>query len=141
MQETKYRDTMPAEIIKLMSEGKSRVQVASAWGICKDTLGLWANDPNKPEFVLAYKIAKTACEAYHEEVGQKGAKGLYPKFNYPAWAKGMGARFKDDWAETSTQKIELKNELKSMSNEEIDQTIKTLLAQRSLNKPKEEEKG
>lgn len=131
MSSSKYKDTYPAELIQLMSQGKSRVQVAAHWGVSKWTIDEWKNDPNKPEFVEAYKIAKTCCEAYHEDIGQKGAKGVYPKFNYPAWAKIMGSRFKDDWAEVHHQKIELKNEVDSMTAEELDEAINLLISKRN----------
>ena len=125
---------MPSELVRLATEGKSMVQIAAIFGVDKTTMRDWAKDIKKPEFMEAYRLGRTCSEAYWEEVGQRGAKGLAQRFNAPAWCKIMGTRFKDDWAEVSTQKIELKNEFKSMSNEEIDDTIKTLLAQRNLNK-------
>ena len=45
----------------------------------------------------------------------------------------MSSRCSDNWKESSTQKIELKNEVSSMSTEEIDEAIKLLLAQRKVN--------
>ncbi len=134
MTESKYRPEMCAEMIKLATEGKYMVQIAAHFKIDKKTLWDWSKDTRKPEFMEAYKIARTCSEAYMAEQGQRGFKGLLAKFNAPAWIFSMKCMFKDDWTETSTQKIELKNEIKAMSNEEIDDTIKTLLAQRSINK-------
>lgn len=130
---TKYEDTMPAEIIEMSAEGKSPVQIAAYWKVSEDTIKQWAKDLTKPEFGEAYKIAKTCFEGYWEDVGQKGIKGLNPKFNAAAWQKVMSSRCSENWKESTTQKIELKNEVSSMSTEEIDEAIKVLLAQRKVN--------
>lgn len=130
---TKYEDTMPAEIIDMTASGKSIVQIAAYWKVSEDTIKSWSKDPNKPEFMEAFKIAQACFEGYWEDVGQKGIKGLNPKFNAAAWQKVMSSRCSENWKESSTQKIELKNEVKSMTNEEIDETIKLLLSQRKQN--------
>lgn len=123
-----------AEVIQLASEGRSMVQIAAGWKITEDTIRNWAKDLNKPEFMEAYRVARTCNEGYWEDVGQKGAKGVNPKFNYAAWSRIMGVRHKKNWAEVNQSKIELKNEFKTMSSKEIDEAIKLLLAQRALQK-------
>lgn len=128
-----YREEMAREVIELASIGRSMVQIAAEWGISKDAMKDWARDKNKPEFMLAYKVARTCNEGYWEDLGQKGAKGLLPKFNVAAWSRLMSARFKDDWTETSKQKVEMKNEFKSMSDKEIDEALKLLLEQKKAN--------
>jgi hypothetical protein len=138
MTDKKYNENRPTEIIRIMSSGKSTVQAAAEMGISKDSLYSWAKDPNKPEFMEAYRIARTCYEAYHEDVLQKIAKGVI-KGQAAAQIYMMKCRFRDDkfgdsWKDSIDQKIELKNELKSLSNEEIDETIKTLLTQRNMNK-------
>lgn len=130
---TKYEAYMPAKLVELCSEGRSMVQVAREFGISKDTIYDWAKDINKPEFMQAYKLGRTCFEAYWEEIGMKGAKGVLVKFNPMAWDRLMRTRCKDEWSESAISKIELKNELKSMTNKEIDETIKTLLAARQSN--------
>jgi hypothetical protein len=140
---TVYKEEFCSEIIRLMSEGKSQVQAAAILGVAKGNFYNWANDPTKPEFQEAFLLAKTCYEAYHEEVLQKIAKGIL-KGQAAAQIYMMKCRFRDDkygdsWKDTTDQKIELKNELKSMTNSEIDETIKTLLAARQANKAKKEE--
>lgn len=130
----KYKEEYVTQVIEMACQGKSMVQIAAAWKVCKGTILAWSKDTNKPEFMEAYKVARTCNEAYWEDVGQKGAKGTLTKFNPIAWNKIMAARFKDDWVDNSTQKIELKNEIKAMTTQEIDSMIKTLLAQRKNNK-------
>lgn len=130
---TVYKEEFPVEIIRLATEGKSMVQIAAYWKISKRTLFLWKDDLNKPDFMEAYKIARTCNEAYWEEIGQQGAKGRLPKFCAAAWFGIMKARFKDDWHESTVQKIELTNTIKKMTDKEINETIQALLMQRQAN--------
>lgn len=134
----KYYDGIGTEVIRLMSEGKSRVQVCAALGINKNLLLNWSRDPNKPEFTEAYNIGLCCYEAYHEDLLLKHSKGII-KGSAAAQIYLMKCRFRredefgDSWKESTDQKIELKNELKTMTDKEIEETIKCLLAQRLKN--------
>lgn len=136
MGKTLYKESMNAEMIALASTGKSMVQIAAEFGISKYTMEKWSKNPAMPEFMEAYSIARTCNEAYWEDVGQKGTKGMIKGFNPYSWHKIMAARHQDDWTERSAQKIELKNEVAQMTNEQIDEALKALLAARELNKAK-----
>ena len=128
-----YKDSFPALVVEMARGGKSMVQIAAEAGINKATWYGWASDDSKPEFQLAYKLAKTCYEAYWEGIGAQGAKGNLAKFCYPAWDRIMRSRCQDEWSESAINKIELKNELKSMTNKEIDEALKTLLAAKANN--------
>lgn len=137
MTQTKYREEMCEEIIDLACSGRSMVQIAAEYKVAEDTLKKWAKDPLKERFGAAFAIAQTCSEAYYEDIGQKGMKGVLKNFNVTVWQKIMNSRFRKNWTESNVQKIELNNTVKSMTTEEIDSTIKNLLAQRTINKTTE----
>lgn len=130
---TDYKDTYPLEIIRLMQDGKSIVQTAASLGISKSTFYNWIQ--KYPEFAAAKHIGTTLSEAYWEEIGQKGAKGILPKFNAMAWSMLMKARYKEDWTEQTQQKIELVDSVKKMSDDELNKTIEMLLSQKKKKTP------
>lgn len=138
---TKYKDHMPAKLVELASEGRSMVQIAKEFGIDKNTIYAWKDDVTKPEFMEAYRLGNTCFEAYWEEVGQKGAKGVLAKFCYPAWDRIIRARCRDEWSDSAIQRMELKNEVGKLTNKEIDEAIKALIAARQNNKPTEPGSG
>lgn len=53
---TKYKDTFPAEIISLMSEGLSLTAAAASIGICRETAYAWEREI--PEFSDAVKLGR-----------------------------------------------------------------------------------
>lgn len=130
---SKYQDCMCQEIIDLASEGKSITQIAAIWGVSKKTIERWVSDTSNIAFSDAYDKALTACEAYWEREGQIGIRGLNPKFNLPGWQFLMKSRFKKDWTESSIQKVEKINDYSTMSNDEINEAIRGLLAQKIKN--------
>ena len=134
---SKYKDSFPAEMIALAALGNSMVQIAAKFGVSKSTLLNWAKDPMHPEFMEAYQVARTCHEAYWEDLGQKGTRGMIKGFNASSWSKLMSVRHQDDWVDRSAQKIELQNEVSTMTNQEIDEALKALLAAREINKAKQ----
>ena len=141
MSNIKYKDFMPSKLVELASEGRSMVQIAKEFGISKGTIYDWGSDATKPEFTEAYKLGQTCFEAYWEEVGQKGAKGILAKFCYPAWDRIIRARCKDEWSDSAIARLELKNEVGKMTTKEIDEAIKTLISIRQSNKNNEGNSG
>ncbi len=139
MSGSKYDTEFCKIMIKLAAEGRTPAQIAQAIGITKPTLLEWANEKTSkhPDFVDAYKRARTAFQSYHEDLMVKGLKGVLPKYSSATHMFFMKNNFKDDYSETTTQKIELKNDLKGLSNQEIDDAIRSLLVQRKLNNEKQ----
>lgn len=131
MSDSKYTPDMPERLLAIMSEGKSIKQAAKELGVCRETINEWAHQ--YPEFMAAKNKGKEYAEAYWEDIGQKGAKGVLAKFNAPAWMYYMKCRFKEEWVESNNQKIELVDGVKRMTNDELDKTIQTILSQKSKN--------
>lgn len=124
--ETKYTPEMPLQIIKLMTEGKSITQVCAALKIAKPTLSDYRE--KYPECGQAVELGKLLYEAHWEDIGQKGIKGILPKFNAPAWMYMMKCRVQKDWIEANSQKIEIVDNVKKMSDDELNKTLEVLLA-------------
>ncbi len=123
----KYKPEFVQEIIRLGAEGKSITQMAAAFQVTDMTLRRWAKDPDKQDFAEAKAIAVTLAEAYWEDIGHKGIKGMLPKFVPVAWIYMMKSRYKDNWQEN--QKIEIDNLAKTLSDKELDETLeKTIKA-------------
>lgn len=53
---SKYKDSFPADIIQLMSEGLSLTAAAASIGICRETAYAWEREI--PEFSDAVKLAR-----------------------------------------------------------------------------------
>src|SRR6185436_16641070 len=104
--QTKYRPEMAQEILELAECGMSYVQIAASFKVDKSTMLDWSKDERKPEFVAAYKTARTLAEAYHEGVLQKISKGQLKGSSAAAQIYLLKSRFRDDWSEVTTQKIE-----------------------------------
>lgn len=87
---TKYQDHYPRVLIDIMTDGDDVVHFCVAVGIAKETFYRWTRDHE--EFQDAYKIARTACEAWWINIGRKGM--IYSKeFNAKIFSINMGNRF------------------------------------------------
>ena len=128
---TKYQPHFPSEIVRLGSEGKSQTQMAAALGVDRHTIANWSKDPAKPEFKEAMRLALTLAEAYWENIGQQGTRGNLPKFIPASWIYMMKCRYADNWREVNESKIDLNNTVKTMTDEELEETIKALVARKS----------
>lgn len=133
---SQYNSKMCHEIIELAELGKSLTQIAAHWHVTEEDVIKWTLEPDKAEFKQAYDVALVCSEAYYEDLGQKGMKGKIADFKAMVWAQLMKARFKKNWADSNIQKIEIKNEIKNMSADELDDNIEALIAQREMNKKK-----
>lgn len=90
---TKYRDTMPAQIIKMFSEGKSRSYFCAHHSISENTFKLWQE--KYPEFAEAYLIAKQKAKKWYEDLAQQHLVEEFegPKLNTKLWSMQMRNRF------------------------------------------------
>lgn len=129
---SKYQDHYPSEIVRMGQEGKSQTQMAAALNVDRHTIADWAKDPKKPEFVQAMKLALTCAEGYWENIGQQGTKGILPKFNPSSWIYTMKCRFRDNWKDQTDSKIDISNTVKALTDEELDDTIKALVARKAI---------
>lgn len=130
MREGLYKPEYCIEVIRMGQEGKSPAQMAAALGVCKETVFNWSKNAKHPEFKVSFDIAQTCSQAYWEDIGIKGTKGILNKFNVAAWIFNMKNRFRDDYKESSEQKVDINNSVKSMSDEDIEETIKVLVARK-----------
>lgn len=91
---SKYNPDYCEVVIRLGLEGKSRVEMASALLVNRDTLTEWTKV--HPEFHEAMLMALTFAQAYWEEMGQKN---LFTgrAFNQRTWIFMMKRRFPEDY--------------------------------------------
>lgn len=124
----KYKKEFCDLVVELGHQGKTKTQMAAACGVCRMALEKWANDPTKPEFKEAFNFALTLSEGHMEDVGMKGIKGNYLKFNAAAWMFSMKNRFRATYSDTIDTNINVNNATKEMTDEELDKTIELLAA-------------
>lgn len=89
---TKYKlESMPNKVIKLMSQGASKAEVAASLGITHETLNQWEKDPNKPEFSEAIKRGEDLSKAWWMRMGRENLKNK--EFSPVLWYMNMKNRF------------------------------------------------
>ena len=129
---SKYKPEFVADVIRMGQEGKSKTQMAAALGVDRHTVDDWSKDARKPEFSEALKLALTCAEAYWENIGQQGTKGVLPKFNSSSWIYTMKCRFRDNWKDQTESRVDISNTVKTMTDEELEDIIKVLVAKKNL---------
>jgi len=98
---TDYDHSYCDQVVEWGGQGKSATWMAAQIGVHRDTLYEWAKVHE--EFSDAFMRARHLAQAWWEDQGQSA---LYaPGFNSSVWAKNMGARFRDEWGDSS--KVEL----------------------------------
>jgi hypothetical protein len=90
-----YDPAFCEQAVELGKLGKSRVQIACAFDVCRDTLHEW--ERVHPEFSDAMTRAKAHSQAWWEEMGQSGL--TMQGFNASLWAKNVSCRFREDYSE------------------------------------------
>lgn len=88
-------------VIQMGKEGASKVEMASEFEVCRNTLDNWARE--YPEFLSALTRASTHAQAWWEKVGRAGLTA--DKFNGNVWSRSMAARFPEDWREKTEQNV------------------------------------
>lgn len=126
MSKTKFTYTpeLCQKVIELGEQGKSWNQIATLFSTTRRTL--YDYRQRYPEFQEAYMRSREACESYWEDIGQKGIKGILPKFNPTTYQKYMQVQFPDTWREVTEQRITLADEVKKLSDSDLDAKIKAL---------------
>lgn len=76
---TKYKETLGNDLIELGKVGKLPAQVASSFGVTKQTLHEWRGA--YPVFSDAYAIYKEHCENWWLDLAQSQAQGGIGNFN------------------------------------------------------------
>ena len=118
------KNVHPKMIVKLMEKGLSITQCAAKMGVARETIHGWAKDPSKPEFMEAFRMAKTLSEAYHEQLLEDIITGKI-KGNVIGQMYRMKCRFRDRYLETKKMEIE-DSRSKQMTEEELDKRIAML---------------
>lgn len=98
---TKYDPNMCEIVIALGAEGKSRTEIAFELGVVKATIQNW--EAEHPEFLAAMTRAKEAEQTWWERKGRENLGAQH--FQASMWSRSMGARFPDEWRESSKQEL------------------------------------
>lgn len=126
---SKYTEDTPELYYKHRSEGKTVAQTAKALGTTAKTLYAWADDPNKPEFTEAFKAGHEAHQAWTEDlvhgcltgaIDMKGARADMLKFK-------LRTIFRETWAEKKESTININDQTKNLTNEELDEKLEQFL--------------
>lgn len=120
---TKYKPEMNALVIEMMKEGATKVQVAAALDIDRDTIMNWCNPEHgsfQPDFFGTVKKGMSLAQAYWEDRLNEAALGVNKDANMTGMIFVMKNRFKADWADVNNQHITVKKEINSMSDEELE---------------------
>lgn len=95
---TKYNPKKNEEVIELMSEGASIVEVAGLLDIARSTLYEWIDPKSEqfiPEFSDTIKKGLDKSQIWWERNGRTNLENK--DFNYTGWYMNMKNRFRDDW--------------------------------------------
>jgi DNA-binding XRE family transcriptional regulator len=136
MYEIEYKRDTNRRIIECGKLGMSLVQMAAELGISRKTLIRWSTDTSKVGFIEAFDLAQTLAQAHMEDIGFKGMRGMYKGFNGPTYLQTMKVRYKDDYSEIDTHKVDFNSVVKAMSDAEINDKLKEMLDKASNPAPK-----
>ena len=91
--QTKYKETMPAQLILLFSEGKGREDFCAFHKISETSFDLWL--AKYPEFAEAYEIAWSVGKAWYMKVAREQLVEHHEcsKLNTKLWSMIMRNRF------------------------------------------------
>lgn len=98
---TKYLAEYCEQAIAMGFEGKSLVQICSAFGVTRPTLANWCE--THPDFFAAMDLARIHSQAHWEELGYVGMQNR--SIDASIWSRSMAARFPADWRETKTSEL------------------------------------
>lgn len=90
---TKYNPEKNQEVIDLMSEGASIVEVAAMLDVSRQTIYEWMDV--HPAFSDTIKKGFELCQSWWEKQGRKNLQNK--DFNYTGWFMNMKNRFYNDW--------------------------------------------
>jgi hypothetical protein len=91
--ESKYKKTMPEQLIKMFSEGKDREDFCADHSIAGRTFDLWLE--KYPEFADAYEIAKLKAKQWFNNLARKHLVNTFEgdKLDSKLWSMMMRNRF------------------------------------------------
>ena len=91
--QTKYKDTMPAQLIEMFSRGKDRCHFCAHHSIAEQTFSDWI--ARYPEFAEAYETAKAKAKTWWLDEAQDHLVEHYEgsKLNTTLWSMIMRNRF------------------------------------------------
>jgi len=127
MYEIEYKRDTNRRIIECGKLGMSIIQMAAELGVSRKTLLRWSTDSSKPGFIEAFDLAQTYAQAHMEDIGFKGMRGMYKGFNGPTYLQTMKVRYKDDYSEVDTHKVDFSSLVKAMSDTEINDKLKEMM--------------
>jgi len=126
--QSKYKETMPAQLIAMFTDGKDRCHFCSHHSIASETFDAWL--AKHEEFAEAYKIAKSKAHAYMMNVAQEHLVEEFQgkKLNTTLWSMLMRNRFEL----TEHRKLKMEGLKKAKSFAEQMQVVMNELASGKL---------
>ena len=98
---TKYLPEMCDKVVAWGKLGKSKTWMAGALGISRDTFNRWEHE--NEAFSDAITRAMALSQMWWEDAGQDALTNR--EFQSSVWSRSMGARFPDEWRESSKQEV------------------------------------
>lgn len=95
---TTYKPEYCETVIELGKKGYSRVEIAEALDVHRDTLQEWAKV--HPEFSVASRRSEQAAQACLERMGRTALETPHQPFNTGLYTRTMSVRFPADWRES-----------------------------------------
>ncbi len=91
--QTKYKPTMPAELIEMFSRGKEKCHFCAKHNISLTAFDNWVKE--KPEFAEAYEIGKVKAESFLRDIADSQLIEHHEgsKLNTKLWSMLMRNRF------------------------------------------------
>ncbi len=97
-----YDETICDKTVQILSCGKSIASLANKLGVCRETIYEWRD--KHPEFAIALRKGRDACQEYWEDIGHEGICGDLKNFSATAWIFTMKNRFREDYKEDKQEK-------------------------------------
>lgn len=123
-----YDENMPALYYQYRAQGLTISAVAKKLGVTKSTIYAWKSDSSKPEFKEAFEAGQDAAQAHYEEKLKEFIESGECKPAQKDLIQFMlRTQFKEDWAESRNQTIEITDRTKNLNDDNFKQLVTTEL--------------
>ena len=129
-----YKKQLADSFYQYCCQGLDFAQISHEMAIPEEYLLKWARDDRKKEFGRAYEAGRTACEAYHSKLLDEMIHGKATQAALQTQFKRLQTLFPERWNVATKQEVKLEDPYSSLSEEELNKRIGSLLKKESLEK-------